>query len=160
MLARTMRIAVTALGLALPISAPALALPPPGQLPPGNMPATNTLPGNGTVKLSIPIKLNDIPSAFQTFSLQCSFRYASGTGWGNGSENARVDLPLSNGSYSGTLTETLTLQSSTASMVNGYQCNLFLFSATGGTVPSATNPNPLARPQPNTPFLSHVEGGF
>jgi hypothetical protein len=159
-----LRIGAAALGLALPMSAQALAAPLPGQLSPPNTSITNTivntLPVNGTVKLSIPIDLIQIPTAFPTFSLQCSFRYFAG-GHGVGTESARIDMPLANRSYSGTLTETLTLQGSTAAMINGYQCDLYLFTAaSGGTIPSASNPNPLAQPRPDTPFLTHIEGGF
>jgi hypothetical protein len=133
------------------------ALPPPNQIPAAS--SGNAAP-NGTVDIAVPVQLSQIPSSFKSFSVQCSFRYVAG-GKGNGTEFARVDTPLgSGGDFSGTIHATLKIDSSAPSSINGYQCDLYLFSNTGGVKPGPAASDPQAQPRAGTTFVGHVEGGF
>jgi hypothetical protein len=156
MLARTIAaFAVLALcGAAPVIAAPTLEAAHSGAIP--------SLAPNGTVKITVPVHIANMPKGYIGFEVDCSFNYlgqsinpAPGGSYflnGQGTERGSADASLVKGAFDGNVSVTLKQATSAGSTITGYYCFL-TWNTTGGNLPAFS-------PASGAPYTPLVQGSF
>jgi len=122
------------------------------------------LAANDTVTLTVPVDVSAMPYV-ATVSVQCMLLDTMDEqGFGGPSFN-RVDKPLANGEFHGSVSMSLTAAQGHAPV--GYRCKLYLFAAGSSTgfIPVAPGDAIPSTPKediaaPNTPLVTMVQGTF
>jgi hypothetical protein len=123
-------------------------------------PLTTQNPPNGTVKITVPVHMAQIPSGYNSFEVTCSFSLVGqtisyGTVVTTGTENASTTVNLIKGAFDGNVQVTLKQATSAPSSITGYYCF-----ATFNFVPVQGRPLPQFTPQAGAPYVPLVKGSF
>ncbi|HKK05965.1 MAG TPA: hypothetical protein VKA50_08970 [Gammaproteobacteria bacterium] len=111
-----------------------------------------------TVTLNVPVKLSNLYSDVKTFSVGCKIQKSQSVA--GALSYGRVDLPVSNGGYNGTVHVKVSVPDSYVAQAKYWSCTLYLFHAGAGNgcKPEVNAAAPACKAKPGTQLVNHIEG--
>jgi len=113
-----------------------------------------------TVTLNVPVKLSNLYSDVKTFSVGCKVQRSQSNSGSMG--YGRVDLPVSNGGYNGTVHVKVTVPDSYVPEAKYWSCDLYLFhtGVGNGCKPEFNSNTPACKAKAGTQLVNHIEGAL